>query len=333
MQARERAWRIGQTKNVTIYRLLTSGTIEEKIYHRQIFKQFLTNRVLQDPKQRRFFKSNDLHELFRYDDDNDDSDVDERTETSVLLAGTNSEINLKENYQKRKRKKNAKFEGKHVPNLTKVSSSTTTTTATQPIDVDKEKDDYVLSKLFKKSGVHSALQHDTIIDNSINDYVFIEAEAHRYAEEAVKALKKSARECYSAESGIPNWGARNIENFSSQRNQPSSASTSLLNDIRQRKREHSEMVVRTNENRVNDDDNSSSNVEHFDLVQDLKDYLAAGSSITGKATTEEIIEHFQNRINGKKGLIPKFKSLLKQLADLQRTPSGMGFWVLKDEFR
>lgn len=33
-QARERTWRIGQKKNVTIYRLITSGTIEEKIYHR-----------------------------------------------------------------------------------------------------------------------------------------------------------------------------------------------------------------------------------------------------------------------------------------------------------
>ena len=35
VQARERAWRIGQKRQVTIYRLLTSGTIEEKIYHRQ----------------------------------------------------------------------------------------------------------------------------------------------------------------------------------------------------------------------------------------------------------------------------------------------------------
>ena len=33
-QARERAWRIGQKKPVTIYRLITTGTIEEKIYHR-----------------------------------------------------------------------------------------------------------------------------------------------------------------------------------------------------------------------------------------------------------------------------------------------------------
>lgn len=30
-QARERAWRIGQEKDVTIYRLLTAGTIEEKV--------------------------------------------------------------------------------------------------------------------------------------------------------------------------------------------------------------------------------------------------------------------------------------------------------------
>lgn len=30
-QARERAWRIGQTQDVTIYRLITVGTIEEKV--------------------------------------------------------------------------------------------------------------------------------------------------------------------------------------------------------------------------------------------------------------------------------------------------------------
>nr|CDQ02163.1 Bm12850, isoform a [Brugia malayi] len=33
IQARERAWPIGQERAVTIYRLLTGGTIEEKIYH------------------------------------------------------------------------------------------------------------------------------------------------------------------------------------------------------------------------------------------------------------------------------------------------------------
>ncbi|XP_046823719.1 DNA excision repair protein ERCC-6-like isoform X2 [Vespa crabro] len=63
-QARERAWRIGQNKNVTIYRLITAGTIEEKIYHRQIFKLLLSNKVLDDPRQRKIFKTTDLAELF-----------------------------------------------------------------------------------------------------------------------------------------------------------------------------------------------------------------------------------------------------------------------------
>jgi DNA excision repair protein ERCC-6 len=83
VQARERAWRLGQKREVTIYRLMTSGTIEEKIYHRQIFKQFLTNKILKDPKQRRFFKMNDLHDLFSLA-----GGEGEGTETGDMFAGT-----------------------------------------------------------------------------------------------------------------------------------------------------------------------------------------------------------------------------------------------------
>ncbi|KAI7834243.1 SNF2 family N-terminal domain-containing protein [Kickxella alabastrina] len=64
MQARERAWRLGQTRDVAIYRLMTAGTIEEKIYNRQIYKQFLSNKILSDPKQKRFFHSQTLQDLF-----------------------------------------------------------------------------------------------------------------------------------------------------------------------------------------------------------------------------------------------------------------------------
>ena len=63
------------------------GTIEEKIYHRQIFKQYLTNRVLKDPKQRRFFKSNDLYELFTLKDTDNQC-----TETEAIFAGTGLEV-------------------------------------------------------------------------------------------------------------------------------------------------------------------------------------------------------------------------------------------------
>lgn len=68
-QARERAYRFGQKNAVTIYRLITAGTIEEKIYHRQIFKTAMSNQVLQDPKQRRLFTRKDLKDLFTLKED------------------------------------------------------------------------------------------------------------------------------------------------------------------------------------------------------------------------------------------------------------------------
>ena len=55
---------------------------------RQIFKQFLTNRILRDPRQRRFFKSNDLYELFTLDPPS------KQTETGAIFAGTGSEVNI-----------------------------------------------------------------------------------------------------------------------------------------------------------------------------------------------------------------------------------------------
>lgn len=100
-QARERAWRIGQRQNVTIYRLISVGTVEEKMYHRQIFKQFLTNKVLKDPKQRRFFKSNDLFELFTLKESSEEGS----TETGAIFAGIGSEVNMNILNLKKKLKK------------------------------------------------------------------------------------------------------------------------------------------------------------------------------------------------------------------------------------
>ncbi|XP_050195154.1 DNA excision repair protein ERCC-6 isoform X1 [Myiozetetes cayanensis] len=370
-QARERAWRIGQKKEVTVYRLLTAGTIEEKIYHRQIFKQFLTNRVLKDPKQNRFFKSNDLYELFTLNS----PDVSQGTETSAIFAGTGSDVQVpkpsrngtskrdlhlaessshkkskssnccstthmedssakaietseetkgnlesfdqnsyaKDNAQattdtnslnkckeehlesgnksvseslpcdagssenakcltavvadevqgaananakadfsltgdaagswkkqdaktedgqldnnhykcisktkhrvavlsheshkdefKKKHHKDAKFEGKRIPHLVKQKQYRRENSEEKEED-SKKNDDYVLQKLFKKSGVHSVMKHDAIMEASSADHVLEEAEASRVAQNALRALKISRQQCLGAASGVPTW--------------------------------------------------------------------------------------------------------------------------------
>ncbi|KAJ1144469.1 hypothetical protein NDU88_010767 [Pleurodeles waltl] len=357
-QARERAWRIGQKKQVTVYRLLTAGTIEEKIYHRQIFKQFLTNRVLKDPKQRRFFKSNDLYELFTLTS----PDGAQGTETSAIFAGTGSDVqvpkrkldlppysssarrprheilkspklaqlpdtpptttaagncvssplkeepmqpggtgaldngiadtdtqnrlgqgssvgeslkafaaqatvqgcqSIPENMgaeshelhkvhdgknaegqsavceknncdfsperphrkhksktkhshkdhanghdgqrrQKLHKKKDAKFEGERIPHLVKQTHYQGKQESEPPEDRRKT-DDYVLERLFKKSGVHSVMKHDVIMEASNPDYVLVEAEANRVAQDALKMLKISRQRCLGATSGVPTW--------------------------------------------------------------------------------------------------------------------------------
>ena len=38
MQSVDRAYRIGQKRDVVVYRLITCGTVEEKIYRKQVFK-------------------------------------------------------------------------------------------------------------------------------------------------------------------------------------------------------------------------------------------------------------------------------------------------------
>nr|XP_015799739.2 DNA excision repair protein ERCC-6 [Nothobranchius furzeri]XP_015799740.2 DNA excision repair protein ERCC-6 [Nothobranchius furzeri]XP_054606048.1 DNA excision repair protein ERCC-6 [Nothobranchius furzeri] len=299
-QARERAWRIGQKQQVTIYRLLTAGTIEEKIYHRQIFKQFLTNRVLKDPKQRRFFKSNDIYELFTLAD----PDGTQGTETSAIFAGTGSDVKVprkherpkrshsvnhvsceykqtpavqreagadrrnsrdipplksenslnrsnapadsqsqneagvsvdllltrlnnkesaaakaanrsqhkdshkhkekrkhcdsnvdKHKHKKHKHSRGARFEGQRISHLVKKRTFRKSESEENSAGCRKESDDYVLAKLFKKSGIHSVMQHDTIMESSNPDYVLVEAEANRVAKDALKALKSSRQQC------------------------------------------------------------------------------------------------------------------------------------------
>ncbi|KAM6427159.1 uncharacterized protein PHA67_003801 isoform 2-T4 [Liasis olivaceus] len=68
-QAVDRAYRIGQKENVIIYRLITCGTVEEKIYRRQVFKDSLIRQSTGDKKNPyRYFTMQEIRELFILED-------------------------------------------------------------------------------------------------------------------------------------------------------------------------------------------------------------------------------------------------------------------------
>jgi hypothetical protein len=77
LQAMARVWRPGQQKMVYLYRLLATGTIEEKIWQRQIKKMTLSKQIVEgevsaedgeaDTKQN--FTLSELRDLFTYRED------------------------------------------------------------------------------------------------------------------------------------------------------------------------------------------------------------------------------------------------------------------------
>ena len=60
-----RAYRMGQTKPVFVYRLIATGTMENFVYDRQVNKAQLAKSVVDDTNVTRLFSSRDLQALFR----------------------------------------------------------------------------------------------------------------------------------------------------------------------------------------------------------------------------------------------------------------------------
>ncbi|CAI9090971.1 OLC1v1025877C5 [Oldenlandia corymbosa var. corymbosa] len=69
LQAIFRAWRYGQTKPVFAYRLLGHGTMEEKIYKRQVTKEGLAARVVDRQQVYRTISKEEMLHLFDFGDD------------------------------------------------------------------------------------------------------------------------------------------------------------------------------------------------------------------------------------------------------------------------
>jgi DNA excision repair protein ERCC-6 len=365
LQARERAWRLGQKREVNVYRLMTAGTIEEKIYHRQIFKQFLTNKVLKDPKQRQTFHLNDLHDLFSLAND------DAPTETSQLFKDASVKHAKEEKSQSGEAVNNGVVDAKQEDNDVEVKAlpgiSSVEQFAGEVAEEEaatKKKDDNVTTSeqrlmegLFSRSGIHSAVEHDTIIGGNSGtikveaDPVMVERQAKMLAADAAKELQRAAQIARSVPVGTPTWtgqfgvSGRPQETTSQQafgggtRNRGGGiGSSGLLAGLQQRHL----ATGRTASPRTASPARSVRSIESparssgadtpptgKDFAKLIQTYL---KSHGGSCHTQMLIDHF-NRFCTTQQATLEFKETLKQLARLEKSSRGRGRWVLKDEYQ
>lgn len=333
IQARERAWRLGQTKDITIYRLMTAGSIEEKIYHRQIFKTFLTNKILKDPKQRRFFKVNDLHDLFSLGDQDEVG-----TETGDLFNGSETKFNGNKD-----RKSNKLFKPKHkndddfyqVASISGVSKLDNFEGDTQEKDDEQDgnKDENrIMEGLFANSGVHSALKHDDIMDSSKQEVSIIEKEANRVAAEAAEALKQSRKLTRKNNIGTPTWtgkfglagkfGPKTNKRINLSSNNKSSkllSSTSILSELKQKKDKTDTVFTKKSTK-------SDKKLDREETLDKLISFLAQQTDQF--STSNNILSNLKLELNDEKDMI-LIRSMLREIAVWDSSRKG---WVLKVDF-
>lgn len=87
LQAIYRAWRYGQTKPVFAYRLMAHGTMEEKIYKRQVTKEGLAARVVDRQQVHRTISKEEMLHLFEFGEE-------ENFDTLMELSEENGNQNM-----------------------------------------------------------------------------------------------------------------------------------------------------------------------------------------------------------------------------------------------
>jgi DNA excision repair protein ERCC-6 len=332
-QAQERAWRLGQKKPVTIYRLMTANTIEEKIYHRQVFKTLLTNKVLRDPTQdRSAFMMNDLSDFFSINDLETG-----KTETGELFEGAEVRFDLDP-------------EASEISALPGVHGLENFKDVSKP-DPDEDSEDRLMRGLFASVGVTSGIDHDAIINGTkkvVADQKMIEREASRRAAEAGAMLRRAEAVARNVPAGVPTWTGHNGEtgriephgpisrrgNGMSGRGGPSAASV-LANlatgpsAVGYGSRTSPSTSSRTSTPVARNNGRRNGRKKEVTL-QEIRDYLRAQP---GDTPSSMIVSQFGHRTQDAKATAD-FKSNLAEIAEFVESSRGArgGSFRLKEEY-
>ena len=296
-QARERAYRFGQQRDVTVYRLITAGTIEEKIYQRQIFKTALTNQILQDPKQRRLFSQKDLKDLFTLK-----ADATDVTETGQITRGRGVvEMNTPSDIP-------PESESKDEENTTADNNET-------------------IEEVIKSKGLCGVFDQDFVENTSTRkkkpmSVMEMEETARRVALKAAAALKQSSENQNKFE---PTWTGSNETKQSrggAVRSAPPNgmaSSSSLLANLQNKRMQIAASSAKpdTSSQKGQDDDTK----KYSALLLRIKKYIRRKTSNGEGPTTRELLREFSDVPDTDAAI---FRSLLKSVAAVNN-----GRWTIK----
>lgn len=355
VQARERAWRLGQKKEVAIYRLMTAGTIEEKIYQRQIWKQFLANKVLNDPKQRTNLNVSDLHDLFTLSTDHSGG-----TETSQLFGGSEVKMTVTpkpkitpgiglydlggqraaEGMMAAPKKTEDEDDLKEIQGVASLEDFKDDVNAGEDENAEQE-EDRIMAGIYAK-GVDQSLDHDEIVGGRRVARVVpavLRAEAARVAQEGAEHLRVSREQARNVAIGTPTWtgqvGTAGRNRPNANRPRGTVGSGGVLSGVRSRQG-------------LDSGDGGDSSRSSTPLppgrrtaygMEDFKKMIALFLQRNGgKAPSKMIVDHFNPRVGTDQKMVAAFKAALDRVAVLEEHSTlNRGAmrknWVLKREFR
>ncbi|GAO14656.1 hypothetical protein UVI_02008960 [Ustilaginoidea virens] len=329
LQARERAWRLGQNKPVKIYRLMTEGTIEEKIYHRQIFKQFMTNKVLKDPKQRSSYDLSDLYDLFTFN-----TDQEAAAQRSDVFKG--AEVNITA------RRQLADAEKHHASPIGRAGlEEDAERRELQQMDLLAAVEDFkeedsahdekrMLEGIFSRS-VNSAYDHEQIVNGPQKvkaDMSILSHEANRVARQAAAHLRHAAEEARQLPIGTVTWtgevGSGGRPGGGRRRTGPSSAA--VMSNLASRQGLDSESASSSRSRTPG----AERNLKAKDFVSMIQVFINRHG---GRVPSKMLVDHFNTYCPGKKQS-DEFKSALDRVAILNKAGgAGRGMWTLRPDVK
>ncbi|KAK1443606.1 SNF2/RAD54 family protein [Babesia gibsoni] len=295
-QARERSYRIGQNREVVIYRLITSNTVEEKIYYRQLYKFYLSERILTDPRV-----------------------VCLRPLTSSALltlppkpSGTNDSIA----YCKQVEKQLGYIDIESVMGLN--GKGKNVNRRLKNVGKEPATNNPMLQSLFSNHGIEGFINHN---DMEKLSYENIANHPSSTVDKSFELLKRSRMEREAYDISVPTWTGENglaaapIKHIRRQNSVESrGASKPALRYIGGKALGYNAGTDMKN----NASDIANIILEYFRMMPNFN------------APTGEVIQHFGPLIPDDR--VHSFKEMLNKLCTLKKSSEGPNYWTLKSEF-